>query len=140
MPLMQDMFLLLNNPFDQADVRSIQIEIDARRGYHEDTLVRATPRYDRLLAGETLVVQTRWLPYRGEEYERAIEVDLPADLKPGQYVVHLGDAPTARRIDTHNRGKYRPRTLDQTLDLIEAMNYAQNRLKVYLFAPRTGSA
>lgn len=138
-PLLQDMFLLTKNPFGQADIESIEADVDVRPGYRHDQLLWARPRYERLTKDDPLVVQTRWRPYRGEDYDRTIELRLPADLKAGEYVLHLVDAGGARRIDqTHNRGRFRPRNLEEVIKLVGELSYPQTRLTAYVFEPQTG--
>lgn len=138
-PLMQDMFLLLRNPYEQADVESIEIDVRIDPGYGADQLLNAEPRYDRLESGDPLEIETRWRPYRGAEYDRPLKLELPDDLKPGIYVVHLADANTSRRIDQiHNRGKFRPRNFDQIVEVTQALDYPDNEFRVYCFEPALG--
>lgn len=138
-PLMQDMFLLMRNPFEQADVESIQVEVQIDPGFGADELLSAKPRYDRLESGDSLVVETRWRPYRGAEYDRTLTLDLSDELKPGTYVVHLADAATAQRIDQiHNRGQFRPRNFEQLLELTRALDYPDHEFRVYVFEPALG--
>lgn len=138
-PLMQDMFLLMNNPFRQADVASIEVGVEVREGYERDVLLNAEPLYARLASGEKLEVKTRWRRHRGAEYEKTIGVDLPADLRAGRYVVHLADAATSQRVDTmHNRGRFRPRNFEQVVEAVQALEYPENRLMAYVFEPELG--
>jgi hypothetical protein len=137
--LLQDMFLLLRNPFEQADVESIEIEVNVDHGYRNDQLLAAEPRYRRLKPGEPLMVDTRWRPYRGAEYSRILTVDLPEDLNAGSYVVHLADAITTQRIDqTHNRGRYRIRDFDQIVEVVNRLEYPEDRISVFVFEPKIG--
>ncbi len=137
--LQQDMFLLMRNPFEQADVVSIDVDVKVDEGYRFADLIAAEPRYEQLMPGDPLVLDTRWRPYRGSEYSRTLTVALPEDLKAGLYVVHLADAETAQQIDqVHNRGRYRVRDLQEIIDVVNSLEYPEDRISVFVFEPKVG--
>jgi hypothetical protein len=61
-----DLFALMQNPFEEADVASIDISIDARVGRRDQIeLVSLTPEHNRYLAGDTVRMQARLRQWRG---------------------------------------------------------------------------
>lgn len=134
--LMQDVFLMVGNPYRQADVESIQVDLDLEPGFRVDSLLQAAPRYTALRPGETVEVDLVLQPYRGETYKRRISVPLPGDLPRGSYVIHLADAETSRRIDQrHAPANFRPMNFEQTFELASRLEYPETRLRAYLMAP-----
>lgn len=137
--LIRDLFLLLSNPYEQANIDSIDVDIDVTQGYRVDTLLAARPRYEQIEAGEDLELELRWLPYREAEYTQNVTVDLPDDLEPGTYVVHLADFRAAQLIQQrHNPGQFEPLSYEETVALTQDLNYPQNRLSAFVFEPTTG--
>lgn len=134
--MLQDLFLLTGNPFEPVDLVGIDIELDVRDGYNHEELVRAEPRYLEHEPGDTVELDTVWRPFRGPERESRISLDLPGDLDPGGYVIHIADASTASRIDQRREaGRFDPRNKAETVDLVRRFYYPRNRLRVYLLRP-----
>ncbi|MCH8333865.1 hypothetical protein IIC65_08025 [Candidatus Sumerlaeota bacterium] len=134
--LLRDMFLLVDNPYAMVDVESIEIEMEAWPGFRIDTLDQAVVRYGRLRPGDRIDLDMIWRPYRGEEYTRRESLELPKDIKPGVYVIHVADASTSRRIDQrHEPALFRPHNLEETIEMARRAEYPSNRMKIYLFEP-----
>lgn len=134
--MLRDMFLLTDNPFGKVDFDSIEVDYSVQPGYGSETLRQVSPRYRSLKAGDTLELEMIWQPYRGLQYERTVRLEIPEDLAPGPYVVHVADSRVAQRIDQrHEPARFRPQNLSQTIDLAQRLDYPSNRLKVYLFRP-----
>lgn len=136
MALLRDLFMLTDNPYRMANVESITMEIDARPVYGFKSLIKAQPRYRSVRPGDDLLIDMIWEPYRGERHSETLRVELPDDIRPGAYVIHIADSGVAQRIDTmHKPGQFAPRDYAETIALAKRLNYPDNRLSVYLFRP-----
>lgn len=139
MGLVQDMFLLEGNPFEQVDLSSVKVDIDVQPGYSEQTILKANPRVTVAQPGETVEVNLGWLPFRGEPLDQRISFKIPEGLREGTYVVHLADAPTAKRIDQRREpGLFAPRTVEEVVGLVKRLAYPDNKLTVFLIEPELG--
>jgi len=134
--VLQDLFLLLENPYEQVDLESISIQTAVEPGFRTATLEAASPRYVSLRPGDPLEIDMLWQPYRGERFRRRERVELPAHLLPGAYVVHLADAAFSLRIDQrHDPSPFQPLDLAQTVQLARRLDYPLNQLRIYVFEP-----
>lgn len=137
--LIRDLFMLLNNPYEQVDLESVTLDLRATPGFRIDSLVKAVPRYGRVEPGDKLEIDTLWQPFRGEKYNRRISVTIPKDIRPGSYVVHVADADTATRIDQrHEPASFMPLDIDETVEVAQRIDYPTDHLKIYLLAPQIG--
>lgn len=137
--MLRDLFMMVNNPYEEVDVDSITMDIDTQAGFRVDSLVQAMPRYDRLKPGDSLEIDTLWQPYRGEKYTRRVRVALPKDLRPGMYAIHLADGDAAPRIEQRNEpARFMPTDADQVISLAKRLNYPLDELRVYLIEPSLG--
>lgn len=137
--LVQDMFLLTDNPFATANVASIEAEVDVQPGFRSDILMRLTPRYTTVPPGGQVELDSLWRPFRGDEYSRRLTMELPKDLEEGAYVIHVADARAAVSIDQrHEPAMFSPRNLDETIRLAQKLDYPSNRLSLALYRPSVG--
>lgn len=136
--LMADLFMLLNNPFYEADVCSIEIKATVSPGLEELALVEARTEYSIYEPGDTVRVTARLRPWRAAEYDRVFEVGIPPRLAPGFYVIHLTDSAGAERLAQANRpGLYAPRSYPAIVQLLQSRDLPDNRLQLSLFQAST---
>lgn len=136
MSLLFDMFLLVDNPYREADIQSVDVVIDVKPGYREAELIAARAEHNAFLAGDQVRVVGRFRPWHGEEFDRTFSLDLPKDLRPGSYVVHLADSRSATRIEkTHRPELFAPRDFDGLVQMAQQANHADDQLALYLFEP-----
>lgn len=133
-----DMFLLEENPFHEADIKSIEMTVDVTPGVHQDQLVSTRLEHATCRPGDRVNVVGRFRPWHGEEYERSFGMDLPRDLAPGNYVLHLTDSQGAMRVERANHPCcYAPRDFDGVVGLIQNSDISDDELRLYLFEPAT---
>jgi hypothetical protein len=133
-----DMFMLVENPFHEADVRSIDMTIDVKSGVHQDTLVAARLQHPAYRPGDRVSVIGRFRPWHGLEFEREFSLDLPRDLAEGSYVLHLADSQGSMRVERSNHPcSFAPRDFDGVIDLIRNSDISDDELRLYLFEPAT---
>jgi hypothetical protein len=102
----------------------------------QDQIVTADTDRERYLAGETVRLRARLMPWRGEEYTHELALKLPDGIKPGFYVIHLADSSGQRRIaQTHRPAVFDPRTFDEVVALAQEIDYLGNELRLYLYEP-----
>jgi hypothetical protein len=133
-----DMFLLVENPFHEANVHSIDAEMTVRPGLQQTVFIGARLEHPAFLAGDRVRVTGRFRPWREQEYDRDFYFDLPRDLRPGTYVLHLADNNGALHIEKANRPEnFMPRDYNGILRFIEHSAGSDDELKLYLFEPAT---
>ena len=64
--LLFDMFMLEENPFLQADIRAIDMNVEVSPGVHQDMLVSAQLEHPSYRPGDRVSVIGRFRPWRGE--------------------------------------------------------------------------
>ncbi len=135
--LMFDMFALLGNPFREADIVSVDVTLEARSGMlRQQGLVGLTATHSHYRPGDTVQLEARLLPWRGPEFTHPIQLELPADIAPGSYVIHLTDAAAAQQVERTNApGPFAPRTYEDVLDLVDVVDLPADELRLYLFEP-----
>jgi hypothetical protein len=134
--LLMDLFLLLKNPFAEADLASIDVGLRVWPGRHEDALLAVQTDHDAYKAGEAVRLTATIRPWRGDDYEHCFSIRLPEDLQPGPYVLHVIDAAGAQRMDRMmHPGHYQPRTFDEVVDLVRRVDQPANQLGVALLEP-----
>ena len=130
--------MLEENPFQEADIKSIDMSVDATPGVHQDMLVTARLEHPSYRPGDRVNVIGRFRPWRGDEYERTFAMDLPKALNEGNYVLHLTDSQGALRVERANHPCcYAPRDFEGIVNLVRNSDIADDELRLYLFEPAT---
>ncbi|MCE5229704.1 hypothetical protein LLG95_08925 [bacterium] len=134
-----DLFALLQNPFEEADVASIDVAVDARATRRDQLeLVSLTPEHNRYLAGETVRLLMRYRQWRGPEQSRTLEMKLPKPLKPGSYAIHFSDAAAALALERQlHPAVFAPRQFDEVLELVDVMNMSPDQMRLCLVDPQS---
>lgn len=140
MNIMRTVSLLYDNPFKAAEFDSIDIAFKADQGIRAHRLVGA--RSDHLVyrPGEKVTITMRCQEYMGEEYNKEYTLDLPEEIAPGNYVIHLAGASMAERIEAmHRPGLYRAYDFDDLVEGLQAASFPNDELRVYFFEPDLAS-
>lgn len=137
--LLFDLYMLLNNPYEEAAIEAIDVHIIARPGFREDVLVSMLTDHSVYKAGDAVRLTATFQAWREEEYQKAFSIDLPEDLRPGAYVIHLADAQGMEQIERRNRpGLYRPRGYEDIVRLVRGVGHSADELGLYLVQPEVG--
>jgi hypothetical protein len=75
--------LLINNRFQPVTVAGIELDIAFTRGRDVSYLLSARPDRRRVRPGETINAILKLRDYRGEDWERTVEVTIPATAPDG---------------------------------------------------------
>lgn len=136
--LLFDMFLLSENPFHEANVRSIDVSMKVNPGIHQDAFIGARLEHTAYKAGDQAHVIGRFRPWRDQEYDRDFYFDLPKELRPGTYVLHLADSSGALRVEKANHPeRFMPRDFNGIIQFVQQMAVADDELRLYLIEPST---
>jgi hypothetical protein len=134
--LLRDLYLLLQNPFAEADIAGIDVSIDVRAGYREEALLAVRTDRRDFTAGETVRMTATIRSWHADDYERAFEIALPPDLEPGVYVLHIVDTDGAERMDRlMTPGVYQPRGFEDVIELVRRPEQPSDRIRVALLEP-----
>ena len=138
--LLQDLYLLYDNPFAEGELASIDVRFDVEPGLHEEALIGLSAPHTTLEAGETIQLRARFQPWRAPEYERSISFALPADLAPGFYILHMTDASGSQRIlRARQPALFSPRSFDDVLELVDFAPPLQTSIELGLYEPVLGT-
>jgi hypothetical protein len=134
--LMRDVYLLVRNPFAEADIAAIDASVRVQPGLQEDVLASLRPERGAYKAGETVNLTAVIQPWRGDEYRRRLSIGLPDGLPAGVYVIHAVDTDGADRMHrAMHPGLYRPRDFDELLSIVGHADQPSNQIRVALFEP-----
>lgn len=127
---------LVNNPWEQPAVESIDVELRRRPEVRAATLLEAHAQRTRVRPGEPVRVQLDLRHYRGERFRRTVEVTIPDDQREGPYYLFVGDGSTidAARLQLEPRIE---RSLDEALEMLGSFR-ARDRVIALGFAPAAG--
>jgi len=131
---------MLNNPFGEAKVHSIDVTIRIENGTRAAKLEGVTLDRHRYAPGDRVVATARFRRYRGPRFTRTITLRLPKDLPPGEHTLAVGDWQMAQRALKKRRPRwFDPRNLEQLLvSLQRAAETRTDRLYAHLDLPAAG--
>ncbi len=130
--------LLLDNPFQKLELKSVQAKIELSRPQATARITGLdSPR--NLVAGTgPLKVQIEISPRRGEKLMVEVELPLPANLQPGPYRLVVASASEFFALETQRAaGRFRVTSLDGALEILR-LDRASDELVVALMAPGKG--
>lgn len=149
-PIGNLLMALANNPFHRPKITGLTCKTRLSEGRASARLIRASVEQPIRAAGDDLSV-TAWLqPYRPGQLPGdvtplesvTIKLKLPADLEPGKYSAHLGDAISDLRLELQNRPHLANPTDFSELYEFLSMQLALRRTNLVLRfdSPKTGVA
>jgi hypothetical protein len=137
--MLNDFFLLLENPYRPADIASVEIDVEIRPGLERDELLEVGVPYAEYMPGEVVEVKGRFERWRGGEYERTLSFRLPDRLDPALYVLHIADSASALSILDRNRpSRLRVVSFEDVVKMAREGHMSEDQLHVFLFEPQLG--
>ena len=129
---------LLNNPFAGLALDSLhfELEIGETLAQARITGLRLSPPDPKV--GQRVSLQATLQPYRAEPVTERMELDLPAHLEPGPFVVRVGSGVTSTRWEAQRQpDAFVPRNAADLLALLERTG-AADELVVEVFRAEPG--
>jgi hypothetical protein len=112
---------LVNNSFAELDVTDIDVDLVKVAGPRVTRVVSAYPDRRIVSPGETLRLTVDLEPYRGDARRHSLDLDLPADLDPGRYMILVGDGTSIDGVKLELE-KTAPTRIDQALELLDGLH------------------
>ena len=75
---------IVSNEFENVKITSIRLDAEVEKERWTARIVEAVPLQQDVYPGETVDVQVRLRPYRGEEELKVIRLQIPFDVQPGK--------------------------------------------------------
>jgi len=92
MEIMPALTLATQNPFEYLKLTEAQLNLRVEAGLRYATISAARADRRSLRPGDTVGLSIELRQFEGPILKRRVELDLPADLKPGDYQVFISDA------------------------------------------------
>ena len=130
--------VLLNNPFAGVALDSLhfELEIGETLAQARITGLRLSPPEPKV--GQRVSLQATLQPYRAEPVTERLELDLPAHLEPGPFVVRVGSGMASARWEAERQpDAFVPRNAADLLALLERTG-AADELVVEVFRVESG--
>ena len=134
----QPVGVLLNNPFAGVTLDSLhfELEIGETLAQARITGLRLSPPEPKV--GQRVSLQATLQPYRAEPVTERLELDLPAHLEPGPFVVRVGSGVASTDWEaTRQPDAFVPRNVSDLLTLLEHTG-AADELVVEVFRAEPG--
>jgi hypothetical protein len=122
---------------NSARVRNIQridLDIDSLPGRRSIQLERAQSTQPTAHPGDTVMVEAKLRPFRGEPKNLRIPIPLPLTLNPGPLRILLSDGPTLDRLTAPSSSAEAPLELSSIIHQMNAV-HQDDRLYVTLLLP-----
>lgn len=114
--------LLASNPLQEINLQGVRARAVIREGASAAEILSATPAAATYKPGETVVVYLRLKPYRGNVFEKTIEIALPEQIDDGDYSIAIADAATNLQFDMQTRpGRFAVRTIQELFETLETV-------------------
>jgi len=117
---------LLRNEHETVQLQSVDLSIRYTDGPRQARITGAWTDRAQVRAGERLILTVGLKPYREQESQETILIDIPKELEPGRLTLHIGDAKTVTRIEQSGTDGLLPLDLDNLLDLVNTMRKNQS--------------
>jgi hypothetical protein len=128
---------LVNNDFEDADLRSVEVTLKSTDEPKVATIERAWIDDPRPRPGRSVPVKVLLRTYRGEELMRTVPIDIPANAT-GNLAIMVADGARLAQVEQREARLPQPRSVPQ---LVQALNKGRrnNHLYVKLMAPDPGA-
>ena len=117
---------LLRNEHEPVQLQSVDLTIRFSDGPRQARITGAWTDRAQVRAGERLILTVGLKPYREQESQETIPIDIPKELEPGRFTLHIGDARTVTRIEQSGTDGLLPLDLDNLLDLVNTLRKNQS--------------
>jgi hypothetical protein len=130
---------LLRNAFEDVDIESLNLEIDASEQSKTATLERVWIDGNRPKPGTTVTLKALLRTYRGEEITRSVPVEIPANAR-GSVSIMVADGSRLSQMEAREL-QLQPLQTRDLPQMIRVLNQARknNRLYVRLVTPDAGA-
>ena len=130
---------LLRNAFEDVDIESLNLEIDASEQSKTATLERVWIDGNRPKPGTTVTLKALMRTYRGEEITRSVPVEIPANAR-GSVSIMVADGSRLSQMEAREL-QLQPLQTRDLPQMIRVLNQARknNRLYVRLVTPDAGA-
>lgn len=130
--------LLAQNPLERVHLEGVKVEATIRPGVDAVELQSAKASASAYKPGETVTVYLRLKPYRGDVFEKQIQVKLPAELEDGDYSLAIADATMNLQYELQsNPNQFTMRNINELFASLEKV--AGQSRPDQLFARLTGT-
>ncbi len=135
MEMMPAMTLAAQNPFESLKLTGADFKLTVEDGLQFATIEAARADRRSLHAGDTVTVTVQLREYEGEAFTRRAELTLPADLAPGEYQLHVGDAGQyANRLGQSRPYLFEAQSIDELMAVVRD-TMAIERKAFYVMLP-----
>ena len=134
----QPVSVLLNNPFAGVTLDSLHFELEIGETLSQARItgLRLSPPEPKV--GQRVSLQATLQPYRAEPVTERLELDLPAHLEPGPFVVRVGSGVASASWEAARQpDAFVPRNAADVLALLERTG-AADELVVEVFRAKPG--
>ena len=130
--------LLMENPFRNQKVESVDVEITVEAASRMAEIQEVRPLRNAVRPGESVPVEVKIRPWRSDPEWITVDVAVPADYPEGPARVTICGADEARRQEAREApARFRPDSVETLVDLLRR-DYLRDRLFVRLAAPGQG--
>ena len=126
------------NTLVEVEIERVEVELTQVDRPHSATLVAAYPKRTRCEPGQAVPVTLEFKAVRGERYRREIEIEIPADLPNGRFMLVIGDGSSMDSVRLSVERK-EPTNFEQALELMRSFR-SRRELVVYGLTPAAGLA
>ena len=113
--------VLLQNEFEPVRLESVNLVVGYTSGAREARITGAWTDKSQVHAGDEVVVTVGLKPYRQDEVLETIPIEVPKELPPGRFTLHVGDARSLTRIEQAGADGLLPLDFDRLLDLVNTL-------------------
>ncbi|HEY7819600.1 MAG TPA: hypothetical protein VIG29_15375, partial [Vicinamibacteria bacterium] len=129
---------LLTNDFQDVALKDIRVSVSASEQPQTAKLVRAWLDTDKAAPGGKVALKLLLRSYRGDEILESVDVEVPANVRPGTLRVMVADAETISSLERREaRQGFVPKDLDQ---LVRAINSLRKNNRLYVRLSRTDAS
>jgi hypothetical protein len=129
--------LLMENPFGNMKVESVDVEITAEAGSRQAEILEARPLCNAARPGQTVPVELRVKPWRADPIWMRVDVKIPADYPEGTCRVTLCGADDAVRQEQREAPvRFRP---EDVASLLAYLRHEERRDQLFIRIDEPGA-
>lgn len=118
---------LLSSGFDNAEIKSIKINVTSTDGKKVAELERLALNRAEVRAGESFEAQAFVRSAAGKQFVQRVPLKIPADTAPGMYLVYVGDGASLQQVAPSR--SFVPKTVS---DLVNKINGVKKNDRLYV--------
>lgn len=113
--------VLLQNEFEEVRLEGVNLIVGFTGERREARIMGAWTDKNQVRPGDTVVLSVALKPYRQPETLETIPIEIPQELPPGRFTIHVGDARSLTRIEQAGAGGLLPLDLENLLSVINTL-------------------